>query len=149
MIDSGSQSSLLITVFALGLMHNSVKNSKLHKKDELLLSMLDPFVRLLSECLTFKYEDVISAAVRCLAPLMRLPLPSLESQADMLKTSLLVIAQGSITTSSPLMQSCLRLLTVLLRNTRLTLSSDQLHMVIQFSLFIDLEISPSFVVFHF
>ncbi|PSS35668.1 Small subunit processome component like [Actinidia chinensis var. chinensis] len=145
LIDSGSQSSHLITVFALGLMHNSIKNTKLHEKDELLLSMLDPFVRLLSECLTSKYEDVISAAVRCLAPLMRLPLPSLESQADMLKTSLLVIAQGSINTSSPLMQSCLRLLTVLLRNTRITLSSDQLHMVIQFPLFIDLERNPSFV----
>ncbi|GFY92490.1 homeobox-leucine zipper family protein [Actinidia rufa] len=40
---------------------------------------------------------------------------------------------------------CPRLLTVLLRNTRLTLSSDQLHMVIQFPLFIDLERDPLFV----
>ncbi|GFZ18885.1 homeobox-leucine zipper family protein [Actinidia rufa] len=124
------ESIYLITVFALGLMHNSIKNTKLHKKDELLLSMLDPFVRLLSECLTSMDEDVISAAVMCLAPLMRLPLPSLESEADMAKTFLLVITQGSINTSSPLMQSCLTLLTVLLRNTRITLSSDQLHMAI-------------------
>ncbi|KAL6992166.1 hypothetical protein U1Q18_010273 [Sarracenia purpurea var. burkii] len=143
LIDSGSQSSHLITVFALGLLQNRMKDSKLHKKDEQLLAMLDPFVSLLTECLTSKYEDIISAALKCLAPLVRLPLPSLESQADKIKTSLLVIAQGSIDTSSPLMQSCLRLLTVLLRNTRITLSTDQLHLVIQFPLFIDLERNPS------
>ncbi|CAL5416773.1 unnamed protein product [Camellia sinensis] len=145
LIDSGSQSSHLITVFALGVLHNSMKNTKLNKKDEQLLSMLDPFVRLLTDCLTSKYEDIISAALRCLAPLVRLPLPSLESQADKIKTSLLVIAQGSVNAGSPVMQSCLSLLTVLLRSTRITLSTDQLHMVIQFPLFIDLERNPSFV----
>ncbi|XP_028088073.1 small subunit processome component 20 homolog isoform X4 [Camellia sinensis] len=130
LIDSGSQSSHLITVFALGVLHNSMKNTKLNKKDEQLLSMLDPFVRLLTDCLTAKYEDIISAALRCLAPLVRLPLPSLESQADKIKTSLLVIAQGSVNAGSPVMQSCLSLLTVLLRSTRITLSTDQLHMVL-------------------
>ncbi|KAE9453174.1 hypothetical protein C3L33_14914, partial [Rhododendron williamsianum] len=109
LIDSCSQSSHLITVFALGLLHNCLKSRKRHKKDEELLSKL---------------------------------IPSLESQADKIKTSLLAIAQGSIN-SSPLMQSCLRLLTVLLRNPRITLSADQLHMVIQFPLFIDLERNPS------
>ncbi|KAF5936697.1 hypothetical protein HYC85_024203 [Camellia sinensis] len=142
LIDSGSQSSHLITVFALAVLHNSMKNTKLNKKDEQLLSMLDPFVRLLTDCLTAKYEDIISAALRCLAPLVRLPLPSLESQADKIKTSLLVIAQGSVNAGSPVMQSCLSLLTVLLRSTRITLSTDQLHMVIQFPLFIDLERNP-------
>ncbi|KAL6970972.1 hypothetical protein U1Q18_030651 [Sarracenia purpurea var. burkii] len=144
LIDSGSQSSHLITVFALGLLQNCMKDSKLHKKDEL-LAKLNPFVSLLTECLTSKYEDIISAALKCLVPLVRLPLPSLESQADKIKTSLLVIAQGSMNTSSPLMQSCLRLLKVLLRNTRITLSTDQLHLVIQFPLFIDLERNPSIV----
>ncbi|KAL7177187.1 hypothetical protein ACSBR2_030511 [Camellia fascicularis] len=141
----GTQSSHLITVFALGVLHNSMKNTKLNKKDEQLLSMLDPFVRLLTDCLTSKYEDIISAGLRCLAPLVRLPLPSLESQADKIKTSLLVIAQGPVNAGSPVMQSCLSLLTVLLRSTRITLSTDQLHMVIQFPLFIDLERNPSFV----
>ncbi|XP_052189171.1 uncharacterized protein LOC127799294 isoform X2 [Diospyros lotus] len=144
LIDSSSQSSHLITVFALRVLHDRIKKTKLSKKDEQLLSMLDPFVKLLTECLISKYEDVISAALRCLVPLVRLPLPSLESQADKIKISILVIAQGSVNTSSPLMQSCLSLLTVLLRNTRITLSTDQLHMVIQFPIFIDLEKNPSF-----
>ncbi|OVA05421.1 Down-regulated-in-metastasis protein [Macleaya cordata] len=140
-----SQSSHLITVFALGVLHNRLKNMKLDKKDESLLSMLDPFVKLLGNCLSSKYEDILSSALRCLAPLVRLPLPSLESQADKIKTLLLDIAQKSGTRNSPLMQSCLRLLTVLLRSTRIILSNDQLHMLIQFPLFVDLERNPSFI----
>ncbi|XP_058180952.1 uncharacterized protein LOC131299427 isoform X1 [Rhododendron vialii] len=142
LIDCTSQSFHLVKVFALGLLHSCMKKTKLHKKDEHVLSMLDPFVRLLTECLTSKYEDIISGALRCLAPLVELPLPALKSEGDKIKTSLLVIAQGSMN-GSPLMQSCLRLLTVLLRNPRITLSADQLHMVIQFPLFIDLERNPS------
>ncbi|KAK9288950.1 hypothetical protein L1049_017421 [Liquidambar formosana] len=144
-IGSQSQCSHLITVFALGVLHNRVKNTKLNKKDEQLFSMLDPFVKLLGNCLSSKYEDVLSSSLRCLSPLVRLPLPSLESQADKIKAALLDIAQSSVNTSSLLMQSCLRLLTVLLRSTKITLSTDQLHLLIQFPLFVDLERNPSFV----
>lgn len=143
LVYADSQCSHLITVFALGILHNHMKNMKLHKNEEKLLSMLDPFVRLLGDCLSSKYEDIISAALRCLSQLVRLPLPSLESEADKIKTSLLLIAQGSVNANSPIMQSCIRLLTVLLRSTSITLSSDHLHMLIQFPLFVDLERNPS------
>lgn len=137
--------SHLITEFALGVLQNYMKNMKFDKKDEQLLSMLDPYVRLLGECLNSKYENVMSASLRCLSPLVRLPLPSLESQAEKIKHSLLNIAQGSVTSSNPLLESCVKLLTVLLRSTKITLSTDQLHMLIQFPLFVDLERNPSFV----
>ncbi|CAN4120834.1 unnamed protein product [Withania somnifera] len=137
--------SHLITEFALGVLQNYMKNIKFDKKDEQLLSMMDPFVILLGECLNSKYENVMSASVRCLSPLVRLPLPSLESQAEKIKNSLLNIAQGSVSSSNPLLESCVKLLTVLLRSSKITLSTDQLHMLIQFPLFIDLERNPSFV----
>ncbi|MCD9558563.1 U3 snoRNP protein [Datura stramonium] len=137
--------SHLITEFALGVLQNFMKNMKFDKKDEQLLSMLDPFVRLFGECLNSKYENVMSSSLRCLSPLVRLPLPSLESQAEKIKNSLLNIAQGSVTSSNPLLESCVKLLTVLLRSTKITLSTDQLHMLIQFPLFVDLERNPSFV----
>ncbi|XP_043723794.1 small subunit processome component 20 homolog [Telopea speciosissima] len=140
-----SQNLHLITVFALGVLQNRLKNMKFDKKDGELLSLLDPFVNLLGNCLSSKYEDILSGALRCLAPLIRLPLPSLDSQADNIKILLLDIAQKSGNTSSPLTQSCLRLLTVLLRGTSITLSSDQLHMLVQFPLFVDLERNPSFL----
>lgn len=138
-----SKCSPLITVFALRILHDHMKNAKLHKKEEKLLSMLDPFVRLLGDCLSSKYEDVIAASLRCLSQLVHLPLPSLESQADKIKSSLLFIAQGSVDANSPIMQSCIRLLTVLLRSTSVTLSSDHLHMLIQFPLFVEIERNPS------
>ncbi|XVE81263.1 hypothetical protein DITRI_Ditri15bG0049500 [Diplodiscus trichospermus] len=137
--------SHLINVFALGVLQNRIKSMKVDKNDEQLLSMLDPFVKLLGNCLSSKYEDILSASLRCLAPLVRLPLPSLESQADKLKVTLLDIAQGSVNPGNPLMQSCLKLLTVLLRATKITLSSEQLHLLIQFPVFVDLERNPSFV----
>ncbi|GAV59009.1 LOW QUALITY PROTEIN: DRIM domain-containing protein, partial [Cephalotus follicularis] len=144
-IRSKSMCSHLITVFALGLLHTRLKKAKLDKNDEPLLSMLDPFVKLLGNCLSSKYQDILSASLRCLTPLLRLPLPSLESQADKIKATLLEIAQNSVDSSSPLLESCLRLLMVLLRTTKITLSSEQLHLLIQFPIFVDLERNPSFV----
>ncbi|XP_022846936.1 small subunit processome component 20 homolog isoform X2 [Olea europaea var. sylvestris] len=137
--------SPLITVFALGLLQNYMKNLKLNKEDKDLLSMLDSFVSLLCKCLSSKYESIVSTAIRCLSPLMRLPLPSLESEGGKIKTSLLAIAQGSINTGTQLMESCLKLLTVLLRSTKVTLSAEQLQMLIQFPFFVDLEKNASSV----
>lgn len=145
LINVESRYSHLITGFALGLLQNHMKGMKLDRKDEQQLSMLDPFISLLGDCLDSKYENIVSTALRCLSTLVRLPLPSLESQADKIKNSLLFIAQGSSNSGSPLMDSCLRLLTVLLRSTSVTLSTDHLHMLIQFPLFVDIERSPSFV----
>ncbi|OMO88554.1 Down-regulated-in-metastasis protein [Corchorus olitorius] len=140
-----SACSHLITVFALGVLQNRIKSMKLDKNDEELLSMLDPFIKLLGNCLSSKYEDVLCASLRCLTPIVRLPLPSLETHADKLKVTLLNVAQGSVNPGNPLMQSCLKLLTVLLRSTKITLSSDQLHLLVQFPVFVDLERNPSFV----
>ncbi|XP_031259480.1 small subunit processome component 20 homolog isoform X1 [Pistacia vera] len=138
-----SACSHLITVFALGLLQKRLKNLRSNEHDEKHLSMLDSFVTLLGNCLSSKYEDVLSASLRCLTSLVSLPLPSLESQADKIKATLLDIAQSSLNSGSPLMQSCLSLLTKLLRSTKITLSSDQLHLLIQFPVFIDLERNPS------
>ncbi|KAK0607559.1 hypothetical protein LWI29_016732 [Acer saccharum] len=138
-----SAGSHLITVFALRLLHKRLKNAKSNQYDEEQLSMLDSFVTLLGNCLSSKYEDVLSESLRCLTPLVSLPLPSLESQAEKIKATLLDIAHNSVNSSSPLVQSCLSLLTKLLRSTKITLSSDQLHLLIRFPLFVDLERNPS------
>ncbi|KAM6544664.1 hypothetical protein CsatB_025400 [Cannabis sativa] len=140
-----SLGSHLIIVFALGILHKSVKSLKNAKNDVKVLAMLDPFIPLLGNCLNSKYEDVLSATLRCLTPLVRLPLPSIESQVDTIKGSLFDIAQSTINVDSSLMQSCLRLLTVILGGTNTTLSSEELHLLIQLPLFVELERNPSFV----
>lgn len=140
-----SPCSHLIMVFALKLLHGYMRKMQLGKGHVQLLSMLDPFVPLLGNCLTSKYEDVLSLTLRCLTPLLRLPLPSVKSQADKIKGVVLHIAQSSVDPRNPLVESCLRLLTVLLRNEKVTLSTDQLHLLIQFPLFVDIDKNPSFV----
>lgn len=137
--------SHLISVFALGILQKRIKNLKVRKNDAQILSMLDPFVILLGKCLNSKYEDVISATLRCLTSLVRLHLPAIEHQADTIKEVLFGIAHSWVNTGSSLMESCLRLLTVLLRGDKITLSSDQLHLLIQLPVFVDIEKDPSFV----
>ncbi|VFR01143.1 unnamed protein product [Cuscuta campestris] len=139
------QCSHMITEFALGVLQNYLKNMKLDKGDEKLLSMLDPFVRLLGDCLSSKYENIIFASLKSLYSIVRLPLPSLENEADRIKNSLLDIAQGSTNASTPLMESCIKLLTLLLRMTTMSLSTTQLQSLVQFPFFVDLERNPSFL----
>ena len=141
--DNGLQHSYLISLFALGLLYTRLKNMKLNKKNEELLSMLDPFIQLLARFLSSKYEDVLSAAFKCLIPLSGLPLPSLEAHADKIKILLLDITQRSSNISSQLTQSCLKLLTALLQTTTVSLSDDQLHLLVQFPIFIDIQSKPS------
>ncbi|KAM7258000.1 hypothetical protein ACFE04_013741 [Oxalis oulophora] len=143
-VSNKSACSHLITVFALGLLNNYLKKAKLNKNDEQLLSMLDPFANLLGDCLGSKYEDVISASLKCLAQILPLPLPSLKSQADRIKVAVLDIAQNLGNLQSPLVESSLKLLIVLLRSTKVSLSSEQLRLLIQFPLFVDIERTPSF-----
>ncbi|ERN01577.1 U3 small nucleolar RNA-associated protein 20 [Amborella trichopoda] len=137
------QSYNLLTVFALGILLKRMKLMKLDKNDQHLLSVMDPFIKLLQNCLSSNFEDVLSAALRCLSLLLRLPLPSLNFLEDRLTSLVLDIAQKSGKIDSPLMQSSLKLLTVLLRNTHIHLSSAELHMLIQFPVFVDIENKPS------
>lgn len=142
---SNPQSSHLITVFALSNLHSQIKKIKLRENEEQVLSLFDPFVGLLCGCLSSKYEDVTSESLLCLSILVKFPFPSLDSQADDIKSALFVILHSSVNATSPLAESCIRVLTVLLKNSRITLSSDQIHMLLQFPLFVDLERNPSFV----
>ncbi|KAL8136927.1 hypothetical protein V2J09_002928 [Rumex salicifolius] len=136
----------LITVFALQLLYNRIRNNKFDNKDIEVLEMLDPFVELLATCLKSKYEEILSATLQCISHLIKLPLPSLAILGDEIKTTLLDIAQSSSNPNSPVMETCLRLLTELLQSKKVTLSKDQLHIVVHFPIFIDLERNPSFVV---
>ncbi|KAG0488446.1 hypothetical protein HPP92_007018 [Vanilla planifolia] len=139
----GMKNSHLISVFALGVLHNRLKNMKVDKNDQQLLSMLDPFVKQLGDCLNSKYEDVLSAAFRCLASLVKLPLPSFDMYANKIKALLLCIAERSGNGNTPMVQSCLKLLMILLKCSRISISDDELHMIIQSPMFIDIQTAPS------
>ncbi|CAK8567091.1 unnamed protein product [Lathyrus sativus] len=142
-VASGLLCSHLITVFGIRILHKRMKGLKQGVKDENALSLLDPFVKLLSDGLSSKYEDILSASLGCLTVLVKLPLPSLQVHAERIKSAVLDIAQSSVNSISPLMESCLTLLTMLLRNTEISLTQDQIHILIQLPIFLDLERNPS------
>ncbi|XP_058787152.1 uncharacterized protein LOC131661580 [Vicia villosa] len=142
-VASGLLCSHLITVFGIRILHKRMKGLKQDVKDENTLSLLDPFVKLLSDGLYSKYEDILSASLGCLTVLVNLPLPSLQVHAERIKSAVLDIAQSSVNSISPLMQSCLTLLTTLLKNTEISLTPDQIHILIQLPIFLDFERNPS------
>ncbi|XP_045811204.1 small subunit processome component 20 homolog isoform X1 [Trifolium pratense] len=144
-VSSGLLCSHLITVFGLRILHKRMKGLKQGVKDENILSLLDPFVKLLSDGLCSKYEDILSASLGCLTVLVKLPLPSLQAHAERIKSTVLDIAQSSVNSSSPLMQSCLTMLTMLLRNTEISLTQDQIQILIQLPIFLDIERNPSLI----
>ena len=141
--ESGSQNSYILTKFALDLLRNRLKSIKLDKEDEQLLKMLDPFVDLLGQCLNSKYESVLSVAFRCLALLVKLPLPSLRDNANIIKNVLMDIAQRAGNSNGHLVTSCLKLLADLLRGFRISLSDNQLQMLVHTPMFVDLQTNPS------
>ncbi|KAL0814388.1 hypothetical protein Bca101_070831 [Brassica carinata] len=142
---SGAKSCpYLITVFALDLLHNRLNRIQPNNTNEELVSKLDPFVKLLVVCLSSVYEeDVVSSSTKCFTALLRLQLPSFKSEAREVKTKVLAIAQSAVSSSSTLVQSCLKLLTALVSNDNFKLSSEELKMLIQFRMFSDLESDSS------
>ncbi|KAF3796079.1 Small subunit processome component 20-like protein [Nymphaea thermarum] len=60
----GNRSNHLIAAFALRILFDRLKKMKLDKSNRELLSMLDPFVELLQNCLQSKYEDILSGSLR-------------------------------------------------------------------------------------
>lgn len=133
----------LITVFALRLLENHLKKLKVDTGDQYLIAMLDPFIELLGHCLKSKYEGVISHSVKCLACLLRLPLPSIDIHSNNITSSVFNMVLKSGKSDSPLMQSSVNLLVMLLRHANTTISNDQLKMLLQCPLFIDLESSST------
>nr|GEV01026.1 hypothetical protein [Tanacetum cinerariifolium] len=129
--------------YSFWILHKRIKKLKKLKKDEQILGFLDPFVELLCSGLSSKYEDITSSSLMCLSLLVKFRLPSLDSQGDNIRSQLFAILHRSVNASSPLAESCIRMLTVLLKSTSLKLSKEHAQMLLQFSMFVDLERKPS------
>lgn len=142
-IKENAEGSYMITVFALRILHKQIKKVNNLKEDPQILGLLDPFVKFLCDGLSSKYEDITSSSLMCLSLLVKFRLPSLDSQADVIRSQLFALLHGSVNASSPLAESCIRMLTVLLKSTSLKLSDQQAQMLLQFSIFGDIERKPS------
>ena len=130
----------LLTEFAFQLFYTHIKKVKIGFQDQQTLSMLDPLVGLFSKCLTSKYDGVLSGVMRCLSILVRLPLPSIDTNGKQMSTLVFNMAQHSGKTDTPVMQACFQLLVILIRHCKTAnISEGQLRLLLQFPVFADLE----------
>ncbi|WKX95011.1 hypothetical protein Q1695_011900 [Nippostrongylus brasiliensis] len=96
--------------FALQLLGALIKGKQFDKDDEEAVRMLDPFVELVTKSLEFKYEKVISHALRCLTGMMHMGLPSIEKSLKNISERLfLLLSEYSILGSAANKESVLNL----------------------------------------
>ena len=65
----------MLVDFALGLLHMGLKKGTLGGQSPEALALLDPMLPLLVRALRSRHADSVSLALKCLAFLIRLPLP--------------------------------------------------------------------------
>ncbi|KAL3687831.1 hypothetical protein R1sor_014140 [Riccia sorocarpa] len=130
----------LITEFALQLLSGYLKRAKISFRDAQTLAMLNPLVILLQECLSSKYDGVLSGALKTLSFLLLLPLPAIDKQGTDLTVLIFSICQRFSKTESPLLVACVNVLIILIRQCKtLRLSEQQLKSLLELPIFIDME----------
>lgn len=70
-----AQHDYMLVGFALGLLHSSLKKGTLGGQSPAALALLDPMLPLLVRALRSRHANSVSLALKCLAFLIRLPLP--------------------------------------------------------------------------
>jgi len=104
--------------FGLGLLHACMKKSKFNIHDEMTLMMADPYVPMLTRCVRDCNDTkVILLSLKCLAFLLKMDLPSVQRNSEMLGTYVLKLLteSGSVgDTKNEIIQNCFRSLTLLL-----------------------------------
>ncbi|CAG9460436.1 unnamed protein product [Pedinophyceae sp. YPF-701] len=113
---AASNNGHMLMDFALGLLHTGLKKGPLDKRDDATLGLLDPMLPLLARAVVSRHTSCASLALRCLAFLVHLPLPGLETTAPDVGAGLLKLMKRCAKPSHPVAQDCLRLMGGLLRD---------------------------------
>ena len=74
-----AQHDYMLVDFALGLLHSGLKKGSLGGQSPAALAMLDPMLPLLVRALRSRHANSVSLALKCLAFLIRLPLPGMHT----------------------------------------------------------------------
>ncbi|VDK46262.1 unnamed protein product [Cylicostephanus goldi] len=105
---------------------NLVYSKNFDKNDSEHIQRLDPFVSLVTQCLEFKYEKVITNALRCLIGMLYLSLPSLQKSLKQISERLFILlSEYSVLGSAANKESVLALNQLLCKTfTQLILMGD-------------------------
>jgi hypothetical protein len=108
--------------FGLTLLNSSLKRSKLDVSDDKLCAMADPYLPLLTHCVSFSSDNqAVLLSLRCLGIFLRMDLPSVSKAAKDLGPSILnhLTAAGAATnTQSDIVQGCFKTLTLLISHDK-------------------------------
>ncbi|XP_071357681.1 small subunit processome component 20 homolog isoform X2 [Trachinotus anak] len=136
-----SRTNMHILVDAgLKLLHLSLKKSKVTSSEASALEMLDPFVRLLLDCLDSMHVKVITEALVAFTLLLKFPLPAVEQNADQLTKQLFVLlkdyskAGAARGENYQLVQNCFKAITILVKNVKSNkISETQLQVLLGYA----------------
>ncbi|GIL90429.1 hypothetical protein Vretifemale_18038, partial [Volvox reticuliferus] len=106
----------LVLEFCLTLLHSGVKRGALAGRSPELMGLLDPALPLLVRSLRSRHAGCVSLALRTLAHIVPLPLPSLPAAAPAAGTALTALLKKVPNIRHPIAQECFRLLAALLRD---------------------------------
>lgn len=108
--------------FGLTLLNSSLKRSKLDVSDDKLCAMADPYLALLTHCVSFSSDNqAVILSLRCLGVFLRIDLPSVPKAAKMLGPSILdhlTTAGAASNTQSDIVQGCFKTLTLLISHQK-------------------------------
>ena len=108
--------------FGLTLLNSSLKRSKLDVSDDKLCAMADPYLPLLTHCVSFSSDNqAVLLSLRCLGIFLRMDLPSVSKAAKALGPSILdhlTAAGAASNTQSDIVQGCFKTLTLLISHQK-------------------------------
>jgi U3 small nucleolar RNA-associated protein 20 len=110
--------SLSGVTFGLSLLYSSLKKGNFNASEEICRSMLDPFIPLLTICVSeCRNNEVILLSLRCLGVLLGLKVPSCQAHSSTVgaKTLDILTSSGSLAScNQELIQACFKTLTLLM-----------------------------------
>lgn len=114
--DLNSPAISCAVAFGLGLLHSHLKK----KHSECSISMTDPFVKILYTFVKDSKDDnAVLLSLKCLQVLLRLDLPSVRTYSGLLADCILkIISKLSCNTQNEMVQSCFKILTLLLSSDK-------------------------------
>ena len=105
-------------IFGLSLLNSCLKRMKFNSKSNEILSMADPFIWILTECVKeCSNNEIILLALKCLGFLLRWDLPSVHKSTEKLGSytlNLLISSGSSSNTRHEITQGCFKIITFLI-----------------------------------
>ncbi|KAK2883206.1 small subunit processome component 20 homolog [Channa argus] len=124
----------------LKLLHLSLKKSKVTSSEASAREMLDPFVRLLLDCLDSMHVKVITEALVGFTWLLKFPLPAVAQNATQLTKQLFVLLKDYSKAGAArgenyhLVQNCFQAITIFVRNVKTNnISETQLQVLLGYA----------------